>query len=98
MQGPSTWSSNLVGSHGPSPRPSGAPLLDPLGRSLPSQLSSFWLKRRGPRSLWYTVAAVTQTRLSRSRKSLAPLGTITMCDILVPGWDILAQGLIELIQ
>jgi hypothetical protein len=34
-------------------------------------------KRRGPRSLRYTVAAVTQTRLSRSRKTLAPLGTIT---------------------
>jgi hypothetical protein len=34
-------------------------------------------KRRGPRSLWYTVAVVTQTRLSRSRKTLAPLGTIT---------------------
>jgi hypothetical protein len=34
-------------------------------------------KRRGPRSLRYTVAAVTQTRLSHSRKTLAPLGTIT---------------------
>jgi hypothetical protein len=35
-------------------------------------------KRRGPRSLCYTVAVVTQTRLSRSRKTLAPLDTITM--------------------
>jgi hypothetical protein len=34
-------------------------------------------KRRGPRSLRYTVAVVTQTRLSWSRKTLAPLGTIT---------------------
>jgi hypothetical protein len=34
-------------------------------------------KRRGPRSLRYTVAVVTQTRLSRSHKTLAPLGTIT---------------------
>jgi hypothetical protein len=34
-------------------------------------------KRRGPRSLRYTVVAVTQTWLSRSRKTLAPLGTIT---------------------
>jgi hypothetical protein len=34
-------------------------------------------KRREPRSLRYTVAAVTQTRLSWSRKTLAPLGTIT---------------------
>jgi hypothetical protein len=49
----------------------------PLGRSPLSPLSSFRLKRRGPRSLRYTVAAVTQTRLSRSRKNLAPLGTIT---------------------
>jgi hypothetical protein len=34
-------------------------------------------KRRGPRSLRYTVATVTQTQLSQSRKILAPLGTIT---------------------
>jgi hypothetical protein len=50
----------------------------PLGRSPPSPLSSFQSKRRGARSLRYTVAVVTQTRLSRSRKTLAPLGTITM--------------------
>jgi hypothetical protein len=34
-------------------------------------------KRHGPHSLRYTVAAVTQTRLSQSRKTLAPLITIT---------------------
>jgi hypothetical protein len=34
-------------------------------------------KRRMPRSLRYTMAVVTQTRLSRSHKTLAPLGTIT---------------------
>jgi hypothetical protein len=34
-------------------------------------------KRRGPRSFRYMVAAVTQTWLSRSRKTPAPLGTIT---------------------
>jgi hypothetical protein len=75
--GQAPWSSNSVESRGPSPRASGAPLPAPLGRSLSSPLSSFRPKRRGPRSLWYTVAAVTQTRLSRSRKTLAPLGTIT---------------------
>jgi hypothetical protein len=31
-----------------------------------------------PRSFRYTVAAVTQTWLSQSHKTLAPLGTITM--------------------
>jgi hypothetical protein len=77
-EGQAPRSSNSVESRGPSPRASGAPLLAPLGRSTPSPLSSFWPKHRGPRSLWYTVAAVTQTRLSRSRKNLAPLGTITM--------------------
>ena len=71
------WSSNSVETRGRSPRVSGAPLPAPLGRSPPSPLSSFRPKRRGPRSLRYTVAAVTQTRLSRSRKTLAPLGTIT---------------------
>ena len=76
-EGQAPRSSNFVESHGPSPRASGAPLLAPLGRSPPSPLSSFRPKRRGPRSLRYTVAAVTQTRLSRSRKTLAPLGTIT---------------------
>jgi hypothetical protein len=76
-EGQAPWSSNSVESCRPSPRASGAPLPAPLGRSPPSSLSSFRPKRRGPRSLRYTVAAVTQTRLSRSRKTLAPLGTIT---------------------
>jgi hypothetical protein len=76
-EGQAPRSSNSVESRGPSPRASGAPLPAPLGRSPPSPLSSFRPKRRGPRSLRYTVAAVTQTRLSRSRKTLAPLGTIT---------------------
>jgi hypothetical protein len=76
-EGQAPRSSNSVESRGPSPHASGAPLSAPLERSPPSPLSSFWLKRRGPRSLRYTVAAVTQTRLSRSRKTLAPLGTIT---------------------
>jgi hypothetical protein len=34
-------------------------------------------KRRGPHSLRYMLAAVTQTRLSRTRKTLGPFGTIT---------------------
>jgi hypothetical protein len=76
-KGQAPWSSNSIESRGPSPHASGAPLPAPLGRSPPSPLSSFRQKRRGPRSLRYTVAAVTQTRLSRSRKTLAPLGTIT---------------------
>ena len=75
-EGQAPRSSNSVESCGSSPHASGAPLLAPLGRSPPSPLSSFRPKRRGPRSLRYTVAAVTQTRLSRSRKTLAPLGTI----------------------
>jgi hypothetical protein len=76
-EGQAPQSSNSIESHGPSPRASGAPLSAPLGRSPPSPLSSFWPKRCGPHSLWYTVAAVTQTRLSRSRKTLAPLSIIT---------------------
>jgi hypothetical protein len=76
-EGQAPQSSNSIESRGPSPRASGALLPAPLGCSPPSPLSSFWLKHRGPRSLRYTVAAVTQTRLSRSRKTLAPLGTIT---------------------
>jgi hypothetical protein len=70
-------SSNSVESHGASPRASGAPLPAPLGRSPPSPLTSFRSKQRGPRSLRYMVVAMTQTRLSRSRKTLAPLGTIS---------------------
>jgi hypothetical protein len=76
-EGQAPRSSNSVERHGPSPRASGAPLLAPLGRSPPSPLSSFRLKRRGPCSLRYTMAAVMQTRLSRSRKTLAPLVIIT---------------------
>jgi hypothetical protein len=76
-EGQAPWSSNSVESREPSPCASGALLPAPLGRSPSSPLSSFRPKRRGPRSLRYTVAAVTQTRLSRSRKTLAPLGTIT---------------------
>jgi hypothetical protein len=76
-EGQAPRSSNSVESRGPSPHASGAPLSAPLRRSPPSPLSSFRPKRRGPRSLRYTVAVVTQTRLSRSRKTLTPLGTIT---------------------
>jgi hypothetical protein len=76
-EGQAPRSSNSVESRGPYPRASGAPLLAPLGRCPPSPLSSFRPKRRGPHSLWYMVAAMTQTRLSRSRKTLATLGTIT---------------------
>jgi hypothetical protein len=77
-EGQAPRSSNSIESRGPSPRASGALLPVPLGRSPPSLLSSFWPKCHGPRSLRYTVVVVTQTRLSRSRKTLAPLGTITM--------------------
>jgi hypothetical protein len=76
-EGQAPRSSNSVESRGPSPRASGAPLPAPLGCSPSSPLSSFRAKHRGPRSFRYTVTAVTQTRLSRSRKTLAPLGTIT---------------------
>ena len=78
LEGQAPRSSNSVESRGPSPRASGAPLSAPPGRSLPSPLSSFRSKRHRPHFLRYTVAAVTQTRLSRSRKTLTPLGTITM--------------------
>jgi hypothetical protein len=77
-EGQATRSSNSVESHESSPCASGAPLPTPLGRSPPSSLTSFRPKRHGPRSLQYTVAVVTQTRLSWSRKTLVPLGTITM--------------------
>jgi hypothetical protein len=77
-EGQAPRSSNFVESRRPSPRASGAPLPAPLGCSSPSPLSNFRLKCHGPRSLWYMVAAVTQTRLSRSCKTLTPLSTITM--------------------
>jgi hypothetical protein len=76
-EGQAPRSSNSAENHRPSPHVSRAPLLAPHGRSPPSPLSSFWLKRHGPRSLLYMVAGMTQTWLSRSRKTLAPLGTIT---------------------
>jgi hypothetical protein len=76
-EGQAPRSSNYVESRMPSPRASGAPLLAALGCSPPSPLSSFRPKRHGPHSLWYMVVAMTQTRLSRSRRTLAPLGTIT---------------------
>jgi hypothetical protein len=69
--------SNSVESRGPSPHASVVPLPAPLRRSPPSPLTSFRPKCRGPHSLRYAVAVVTQTRLSRSRKTLAPLGTFT---------------------
>jgi hypothetical protein len=77
LEGQAPRSSNSVESRRPSPHASGALLPAPFGRSPPSPLSSFRPKRRRPRSLRYMVAAVTQTRLSWSRKTLAPLGTIT---------------------
>jgi hypothetical protein len=76
-EGQAPHSSNSVESHRLSPHASGAPLPVPLGRSLLSPLSSFRPKCRGPCSLWCTVAAVAQTWLSWSRKTLALLGTIT---------------------
>ena len=65
-QGPSSRSDNSMDSLGPSPRASGSPTCLPAsspGCSPPSSLSSFWLKRRRPCSLRYTVAATPQTRL-----------------------------------
>jgi hypothetical protein len=84
-EGKAPRSSNSVESCGPSPHASGAPLLTPLERFPSSPLSSFRPKYRGPHSLWYTVAVVTQTRLPRSRKTLAPLGTITTARARVEG-------------
>jgi hypothetical protein len=77
-EGQAPRSSNSVESREPSPRTSGASLPAPLGRSRRLHYRASGRKRRGPRSLRYTAAVVTQTRLSRSRKTLAPLGTITM--------------------
>jgi hypothetical protein len=76
-EGQAPRSSNSVESREPSPRASGALLPPPLGCSPSSPLTSFRSKRREPRSLRYTVATVTQTWLSWSHKTLAPLGTIT---------------------
>jgi hypothetical protein len=84
-EGQAPRSSNYVKSCGPSPCASGASLLAPLGHSPPSALSSFWPKCRGTRSLRYMVAAMTQIQLSRSRKTLAPLSTITMAHARAEG-------------
>jgi hypothetical protein len=78
LKGQAPRTSNSIESRGPSPRTSGATLLAPLGRSPPSSLSSFWPKRHESRALRYTVETAPQTRLMRSHKTLAPLGTITM--------------------
>jgi hypothetical protein len=64
-EGQAPRSSNSVESSGPSPHASGP--------TLAATLIRFRLKRRGPRSYRYTVASVTQTRLSQSRKTLAHL-------------------------
>jgi hypothetical protein len=77
-EGQAPRSSNSVESRGSSPHASGAPLSAPLGRSSSSPLMSFRPKHCGPCSLRYTVAAVKQMWLSQSRKTLAPLSTITM--------------------
>ena len=76
-EGQAPRSSNSVESHGHSPRASGAPLR--LLSDAPCRLHYRASGRKccGPHSLRYTMVAVTQTRLSRSRKTLAPLGTIT---------------------
>jgi hypothetical protein len=84
-EGQAPQSSNSVESRGPSPHASGAPLPATLGRSPPSPLSSFRPKCRGPRSLRYTMAAVTQTQLSQSCKTVVPLGTITTAHARVEG-------------
>jgi hypothetical protein len=84
-EGQEPWSSDSIESHGPSPSASGAPLPSSLGRSPPSPLSSFRPKRREPRSFRYTVAAVTHAWLSRSHKTLAPLGTIMMAHARAKG-------------
>jgi hypothetical protein len=77
--------SNSVESRVPSPLASGAPLPAPLGRSPPSPLSSFRSKNYGPCYLRYTVAVMTQTRLSWSHKTITPLGTIAMARARVEG-------------
>jgi hypothetical protein len=84
-EGQAPRSSNSVESHKPSPRASGTPLSVPLRCSPPSPLSSFWPKRLEPRSLRYTVAVVTQTRLSWSRKTLVSFGMITTTRAIAKG-------------
>jgi hypothetical protein len=84
-EGQAPQSSNSIESRGPSPHARYAPLPAPLRLSPLSPLSSFRPKRHGPHSLRYMVVAMTQTRLSRSCKTLAPLGTITMAHARVEG-------------
>jgi hypothetical protein len=84
-EGQAPRSSKSVESHRPSPHSIGAPLPAPLGRSPPSPLSSFRPKHRGPRSLRYTVAALPQTQLSRSCKTLIPLVRITTSHVRAEG-------------
>jgi hypothetical protein len=90
-EGQAPRSSNSIESRRPSPHASGATLLSPLGRSPQSPLSSFRPKCRGPRSLRYTVAVVTETRLSRSRKTLTPLSTITTAQARAEGLCIFSK-------
>jgi hypothetical protein len=85
-EGQAPRSSNSVESHRPSPCASGAPFPAPLGRSPPYPLLSFRPKRRESHSLRYTLAVVTQTRLSQSRKTLTPLGTTTMAHTRAEGF------------
>jgi hypothetical protein len=85
-KGQAPRTSNSVESRWPSPHASGAPLLAPLGCSPQSPLSSFRPKHRGPCSLLYTVVAVTQTRLSQSRKTLVPHCTITTAHTRADGF------------
>jgi hypothetical protein len=93
-EGQAPRSSNSVDSRGPSPHASGAPLPAPLGCSPLFSLSSFRMKCRGPHSLRYTVAVVTQTRLSWSRKTLTPLVTIATAHARAEG----LCGFFKLIQ
>jgi hypothetical protein len=70
-------SSNSVESRGPSTRASGAPLPAPLGRSPLSPLSSF--RPKTPRASFPPVHSGSRdtNAVVTSRKTLAPLSTIT---------------------
>jgi hypothetical protein len=83
-EGQAPRSINSVESRGPSLHTSGAPLLTPLGCSPLSPLSSFWLKRRRPRYN-YNGGGRDTNAVSQSRKTLAPLGTITMAHAIAEG-------------
>jgi hypothetical protein len=76
-EGQAPRTGNSIESRAPSPRASGAPIPDSLGRSLLSSLSSFRTKCHEPCSLRYMVVATPQTWLEWSRKNLTPLYTIT---------------------